>query len=212
MIQTCGIADPERFTILEGARSWRGADQEWYADEWQRKAGCGPTCAAMLLSYLAHSQGAFQALYPALRWERAPFLALMDEVWKHVTPGRMGVNSLFLFTRGLKSFAKEKGLELPIRALDIPPLRAARPTVDQCAAFLRSALSADSPVAFLNLSAGKVKGLESWHWVTVIGLEEHSEGPLLCTVLDGGKEKQLDFRLWFQTTRAGGGLVYVPNP
>ena len=83
---------------------------------------------------------------------------------------------------------------------------------DQCAAFLRSALEADSPVAWLNLHSGEAEGLDDWHWVTVIGLEEHSDGPLLCTVLDGGREITVDFRLWFRplagrrTRGAGGGL------
>ncbi|NCB63857.1 MAG: hypothetical protein EOM52_09665 [Clostridia bacterium] len=211
MERTYGITDPEILTICDGERSWRGADQEWYGEEWQRKAGCGPTCAATLLRYVAEKRGGWEALYPAASREQTDFLALMDEVWKHVTPGKMGVNTLHIFTRGIKAYAAEKGVKLPVRELDIPALKLARPTVDQCAAFLRTGLSSDSPVAFLNLSAGEVKELDSWHWVTIIALEEHSEGPLLCTILDGGKEITVDFRLWFRTTGRGGGLIYLPG-
>ena len=113
--------------------------------------------------------------------------------------------------RGLESYAREKGLELPIRELDVPALKSARPTVGQCAAFLRTALAADSPVAFLNLSHGLVKELDSWHWVTIVGLEQHGDGLMQTTILDGGREYAVDFRLWFQSTRAGGGLIYVPG-
>ena len=75
----------------------------------------------------------------------------------------------------------------------------------------RTALAADSPVAFLNLSHGLVKELDSWHWVTIVGLEQHGDGLMQTTILDGGREYAVDFRLWFQSTRAGGGLIYVPG-
>ena len=94
-----------------------------------------------------------------------------------------------------------------MRELDIPRLRLARPTMDQCAAFVRSALSADQPVAWLNLHSGAVEALDDWHWVTIVALEERRDGTELCTVLDGGKEYTADLRLWFQTTRLGGGLA-----
>lgn len=205
------IIDPERLTLRDADRTWRGADQEWYGEELQRKAGCGPTCAATLLCYLALSRPQWRALYPAQSCGQKEFLALMNEVWNHVTPGRMGVNTNFLFTKGVKSYGAEKGLKLPVRELDIPMLKMARPSIDQCAAFLRAGLTADCPVAFLNLSAGAVEGLDDWHWVTIVAMEEHSSGPLLCTILDGGRELTVDFRLWFNTTKRGGGLVYLPQ-
>lgn len=212
MERTYSITAPELLTLREGERVWRGADQEWYGEELQRKAGCGPTCASTLFYYLSFTRPQWKRLYRAQTRERKDFLALMNEVWNHVTPGRMGVNTNYLFTKGVRSYGEEKGLKLPVRELDIPALKLARPTVDQCAAFLRAGLGADCPVAFLNLSAGEVEGLDDWHWVTIVALEEHSEGPMLCTVLDGGKELTVDFRLWFQTTTRGGGLVYLPRP
>lgn len=209
MEHTYAIGSPELFTIVDGDRAWRGADQEWYEDGWQRKAGCGPTTASHLVSYLAEVRPGWTSLYPSHSRRKDDFLALMKEMWTFVTPGRMGVNTLHAFTRGIEGYAREKGVELPVRGLDIPAMKAARPSVDQCAAFLRTAISADSPVAFLNLSHGQVQELESWHWVTVVGVEEHEDGQLLCTILDAGRELTIDFRLWFQTTRAGGGLIYI---
>ena len=136
----------------------------------------------------------------------------MDELWAHVTPGKKGVNTLHLFTKGFVGFAAQKGVQISLRTLDIPRFKLARPTVDQCAAFLRSALEADSPVAWLNLHSGEAEGLDDWHWVTVIGLEEHSDGPLLCTVLDGGREITVDFRLWFRTTKLSRDAGVVGGP
>ena len=204
-----GLSRPELLTITEGGRTWRGADQLWYADEWQQKAGCGPTTAALMASYLAQTRPSCAPLCPSGSWEKADFTALMEELWQHVTPGKHGVNAPRLFSKGLRSFGASKEVELPLRELDIPRFKLARPTVDQCAAFLRSALSADAPVAWLNLHHGEVEHLDDWHWVTIIALEERSDGTLLCTYLDSGRERTADFRLWFQTTKLGGGLVSV---
>ena len=33
-----------------------GADQDWFPDLWQQRAGCGPTAAAVILSYLARTR------------------------------------------------------------------------------------------------------------------------------------------------------------
>lgn len=207
MENTYSLSRPELLTVTEGERTWRGADQLWYPEEWQRKAGCGPTAASLMVSYLAQIRASCASLYPSGSWERGDVLGLMEEVWRFVTPGKKGVNTTRIFTKGLSAFAREKGVDLPVRDLDVPRLKLARPTVDQCAAFLRSSLSADLPVAWLNLHSGEADGLDDWHWVTVVALEEHSEGPLLCTILDSGKELTVDFRLWFQTTKLGGGLV-----
>lgn len=211
MVRTYALTRPELLDVTDEGQIFHGGDQEWYPEEWQRKAGCGPTAAASMVSYLAQTRPEYRALYPSGSWEKTDFLALMEEVWKHVTPGKRGVNTPHIFTKGLTEFAKEKKVSLPCRDLDVPRFKIARPTVDQCAAFLQAGLEQDSPVAWLNLHNGDVLGLDSWHWVVVISMELHSEGPILCTYLDGGKEKTADFRLWFHSTKAGGGLVYLPR-
>lgn len=212
MVQTHTLSRPELLDVTDQGRTFHGGDQAWYAEEWQRRAGCAPTTAAIMVRYLAQTREACRPLYPSDSWTKPDFLALMEELWSHITPGRHGVNTLYLFTKGLNAFTAEKGLTLPpIQELDISRFRIARPTVDQCAAFLRAGLEQDCPVAWLNLHNGKVPGLDSWHWVAVTGLELHSDGPILCTYLDGGQIKTADFRLWFQGTRRGGGLIYLPR-
>ena len=41
-------------------------------------------------------------------------------------------------------------------------------------------------------------------------MEEQINGQALCITLDGVRERTIDFRLWYQTSRGGGGLVYLP--
>ncbi len=43
----------------------------------------------------------------------------------------------------------------------------------------------------------------------IIAMEERPGGPAICTILDGGKERKIDFRLWYQTSHTGGGLLYI---
>ena len=45
------LTHTERLTITgPQGETYQGGDQEWYRDLWQRRAGCGPTTAAALLS------------------------------------------------------------------------------------------------------------------------------------------------------------------
>lgn len=210
MGETFQITRPELMTIELGeGKTCRGANQDWYGDDWQRRAGCGPTTASMLLYYLAATRPELHALYPSGSRDQKDFLALMEKVWGHVTPGKLGVNSLHMFTSGITSYARERQCTLHIRELDIPRFHLARPSFSQCAAFLRTGLSQDCPIAFLNFSHGLVPHLESWHWVPIITMEERHGGRVICTILDDGREREIDFRLWYQTSRTGGGLIYV---
>ena len=43
------------------------------------------------------------------------------------------------------------------------------------------------------------------------GIDFSNLAGILNNILDGGREYAVDFRLWFQSTRAGGGLIYVPG-
>lgn len=211
MAQIYSITQLELLRLTDGKYTWQGADQGWYQKAWRRRAGCGTTTAAHLLSYLSEVRPGLEDLYPIHSREKDEFLSFMNELWDYVTPGRMGLNTLNKFTGGITDYTRKKDVELSFCKLNISPIKEARPTANQCAAFLRAAMEAGSPVAFLNLSSGAVKGLDSWHWVTIIAVEEQHSGSIVCTALDGGgHELTMDFQLWLMTSRLGGGLVYVP--
>ncbi len=186
----------------------RGANQEWYGDPWQRRAGCGPTTAATLLSYLAAAHPALAPLAPeGLGHDAAAFRPYMEAVWKNVTPTMRGLNSLALFTDGSLAFARERGVPIETHALAIPGKNEAiRPSLEDCRRFMEKALSKDCPLAFLNFSNGALTNLDSWHWVPLIAAWEEGES-LRCAILDDGKEKVIDFSLWYLSSKLGGGLV-----
>lgn len=192
--------------------SFRGGDQEWYRDDWQRRAGCGPTTAALCLAYLGRTAPSLQALSPKLPLTVEHFLTYMEEVWHFVTPTHRGLDSLEGFGRGCQSFAQSRGTVLSWSALAVPGLEEeSRPSQARCAAFLRAALRHDTPVGFLNFSNGAVEELDSWHWVPLIWLEETGK-TLTCGILDAGREYPIDLSLWLRTTRRGGGFVTLFSP
>ena len=201
----CTILGPQ-------GESFRGGDQAWYRDDWQRRAGCGPTTAALCLSYLGRTSPILQALAPQLPQTVETFLSYMEEVWQFVTPTQRGLDSLERFGVGCQAFAQSRGCPLSWSSLAVPGLTEDhRPTQAQCAAFLKHSLERDTPVGFLNFSNGAVEELDSWHWVPLIWLEEMGD-TLTCGILDAGREFSIDLSLWLRTTRLGGGFVTLFSP
>ncbi len=208
------LSRPDRFTLtLADGTLCRGADQDWYRDVWQRRAGCGPTTAAMILDYLSLVHPALSALSPDGERTAEDFLPFMEAVWPYVTPGTMGLDKPESFVLGCRSFALSRGAVLDGRILPIPRKgKGPRPDLAQVRTFLVWALDKDSPVAFLNWSNGDLHNLDSWHWVPLIACRGEDEA-LTVTALDGGEEKELDLALWLETSFLGGALVRVfPDP
>ena len=203
------LTRPEVLTLIgPGGESYRGGDQEWYPDLWQRRAGCGPTTAAALLAYLSQTRPALAPLRPLAGGTRTGFAQYMQALWPYVTPGARGLDKPESLVLGCRSFALSRGCRLEGEILKIPRRREDRPTPAACRNFLLRALDNDCPVAFLNYSNGSLPNLDSWHWVPLIALTEGEE-VLLCTVLDEGEEKVIDLALWLETTLLGGALAAV---
>ena len=161
-----------------------GADQDWFPDLWQQRAGCGPTAAAVILSYLARTRPELAPLYPEGAMDRASF------------------NRPEQMAEGMASFAAARGLTLTPGLFVFPSARTKRPPYEQVEAFVRRALERDCPVAFLNLHNGRVKELDYWHWVTITALEDTT-----AVILDSGSALRIDLRLWYETTKRRGGFV-----
>jgi hypothetical protein len=183
-----------------------GFDQEWFCSPWQRMAGCGPTVAATLLHYLSCTRGAPMGGCVSCKGDR---LKLMENVWRHVTPGMGGVHKLSQFTQGALDFAGEYSFAFDCITLSIPRKKETRPDLAGMVSFIADGLAQDCPVAFLNLSNGKVENLDEWHWVTIVCLETcGSPADAHVTIYDEGKIKTVDLNCWQDKIRAGGGFTY----
>ncbi len=199
------LPHPEYFTVTGADGTlWRGGDQDWFPTSWQRRAGCGPTAAAVMTAYLAQADPDMAPLFPRCEMDQTGFTAHMCRVWNYVTPGPHGLNRPALFAQGLEDYGGACGVPLRIRLLELPARRALRPDWAAWSGFVRAALERGRPVAFLNLSNGRVKELDYWHWVTITGLEGES-----AVILDSGREFPIDFARWLATTTRRAGLVSV---
>ncbi len=200
MPQILKLEHPEYLQIPDGSGSWYyGADQEWYPQTWQKRAGCGPTTASHLVLYnmdKAQSRSVVSG--------QQSMVALMQDVWQCVTPTLMGVHLVSQFTDGLSKYLHTQNLNNTIVSLPIPKNRSKRPSFEEIEQFLSESLGQDQPVAFLNLHHGDVANLDSWHWVTIVGWDEEKKH---VQVYDAGKEWMIDLHLWYTTTVRAGGFA-----
>lgn len=201
------IHNPEYLHIHDKDGSFAyGSDQEWYPTLWQRRAGCGPTTASNIVLYFLQKQNP-RTMY------REDALVVMQEMWKLVTPGIMGVHLTSQFTRGVDAYLPSLPMALAAKELKIPKAKGQRPSLASVADFLAASFTADCPVAFLNLSKGSLTNLYEWHWVTIVGMEQDREGGrVLATLYDDSQIWEIDLGLWLETTSRGGGFVsYQPS-
>ena len=203
------ILFPEAMCLVDpasGQVSW-GANQEWYGDLWQRKAGCRPTAAASLLFYQKQKQRLMHR-QPLLS-SRQNLLDQMNELWNYITPGHGGVNRVSMFTEGLEKYRAEVKENFEVQALEVAEDPAQRPQWTAVSQFLEEALKRDEPAAFLNLCAGEEKRIDDWHWVMISALDPQTG---VITFFDESQIKEADLSLWLRTTTKRGGFVTLRWP
>ena len=126
----------------------------------------------------------------------------MCRVWEFVTPRSHGLNRPEYMVEDMAAYGEACGAPLSPTLFAFPSARTKRPPWEQLRSFVEESLSADCPVAFLNLDNGKIKDLDRWHWVTIVGLEGD-----MVTVVDNGRIFTMDLKLWYSTTKTRGGFV-----
>ncbi|MDR2089853.1 MAG: hypothetical protein LBP73_10945 [Clostridiales Family XIII bacterium] len=198
------LSNLEYFDLIDahGGETVKGGDQDWYGSWWRRMSGCGPTTATNVILYLTNAR----TRAPEIRGKEE-FIRLMNRVWKHVTPGRGGVNSTAKLRQGIAGYAAAEGLRLRTEALDIADARADRPPLAHVAAFIQGGLARDLPVAFLNLHNGLELQLEKWHWVTITGLVCEADGAVRIEILDNCNLLSVNLGRWLSSAARGGGFV-----
>jgi len=200
----------ELFDILDERTSKTsfGGNQEWYSTEWSRRAGCGPTSAANTLAYLALIRPELQALYSFATRSRSNFTLHMEDVYRFVTPATMGLNRTEMYTEGVQSFAHSRGISLTPHVFGVTCNMARdRAPVTALSEFVMKGIDADCPIGFLNLTKGRVKNLQSWHWITITAAQIQ-DNSLIADASDEGLHRRFDLGLWYISTRLPGGLVY----
>jgi hypothetical protein len=169
-ITSYGIAHPEYLHIPSDGGTLYGCDQEWYKITWRRRAGCGPVAATNLLLYAAKKYS-LQSL-PYRNGTVSEAADAMNDVFPFVRPTIAGLNTVKLFVNGVRKLARHYGLRFSYSQMNIHTKAASRPSIRAVGDFIADGLRKDLPVAFLNLHAGDVTEVDSWHWVTIVGMRE----------------------------------------
>ncbi|GMA97681.1 hypothetical protein [Pelosinus sp. IPA-1] len=202
------VKHPEWLQIQSDNQTLYGYNQEWYKTSFQRTRGCGPTAAAMLLLYL--NRRVKEAL-PYQGHSIPAITKVLEDVWNFVTPGwLLGLNSTNKFCRGTEALLRHYRLAWQCQVLSIPMFRSSRPPLMKVVKFLEEGIASDCPIAFLNLHKGRENALESWHWIVLIALSYDKEQKrYIATCYDGGRLVTFDVAIWLETSKFGGGFVYM---
>lgn len=202
------IRHPEWLQLEEDKQKLYGYNQGWYTTSFQRTRGCGPTAAAMLLFYLNTRESAH---LPYQSHSISSIVNILEDVWRFITPGwLLGLSSTTKFCKGMEALFKHHKLNWHYCRLSITVATYKRASLSQVVKFLEEGIASDCPIAFLNLQKGQVTTLESWHWIVLIALShDEKANRYMATCYDGGYSITFDLGLWLETTRFGGGFVYI---
>jgi hypothetical protein len=209
------IKHPERLCVrMEDGSTSFGISQDWLPSRWMRRAGCGPCTASGIFFYLSRKDPALEPLCPfadpeAQTLTREQSVCLVSAVWKHLTPGNKGVNTVQMFLSGAMGYAHQSGVALTPMDMHIPGIASRYSPISEYVDFIQQGLEDDCPVAFLNLSNGAETNLDGWHWVTVVSLRrDPGDAKVLLEIADDTKKKTVDFKKWFGSTFLGGALAW----
>lgn len=202
------IKNPQWLQLDGDNQKLYGYNQEWYGTSFQRTRGCGPTAATMLLLYVNAREGQPLAYQGSTI---STITTVLEDVWTFITPNwLLGLHRTEIFCKGMKKLLGHYSLNWQCRELSISPFKYKRPSLLQVIKFLEEGIMSDCPIAFLNLHKGRGARLDSWHWIVLISLNyDKNQQCYLATCYDGGQIVTFDVALWLETTKLGGGFVYI---
>lgn len=204
---TIQLKHPDRLQLrsTDGAICY-GYNQDWYAREWQRKSGCGPTAATLLSGYVLQRDGYLPADARSVLAQRR---AAMEDVWPYVTPSHCcGLYKTRWFADGLQRYLDTLAPgAYGLQALPIYPFSLCRRPDKEIFQFIRRGIAADSPVAFLNRGRGSEQELSTWHWISIVTVDPTP--PYGITCYDNGSVTHFSLSQWLGSTVLGGGFCFI---
>ena len=138
-----------------------GGNQDWFADPWAVKAGCGSVLGSNLYAYYKGINTAF----------KSEFINIMEDLYRHMTPGKMGYPYFYKFAHAFVARMEKEGMQFKPRYLKKSK------SVQQSLDFVKKAIDSQNPVGVLILhhNAPEMKE-DNWHWVCITGYEETESG------------------------------------
>ena len=189
------INNIDLFKVKDNENTYYGFSQEWYKDEWQRRAGCGATAASSIINYY-NQKDKFKEV------GISDALKIMEELWNYLLPTEQGLNSIKLFYDGIKNYYDGKEVVIDYINVDIKN----KVSLEEIIKFIYKELSEDRPLAFLNLCNGEENNLDKWHWVVVVEMFEEN-GEYFLNIIDDKEIIKINLSLWYRTIKNDGGFI-----
>lgn len=195
----------ETFCIKdEKGNEYYGGNQKWFVGkDFVKDAACGATTCANILGYMSMHYEEYDAICNYDIHDKDDFTKFMKEIYPYVRPGFMGIMPGD-FVRGGVEFAETKGISLTSDLLTIPATNSKRPALEYMIKWISAAIEDDVPVAFLNLSSGRVKNLDGYHWVTIVAIDLDKR---TVKIVDNGKLLDVDIAKWLKKSTVGGAFI-----
>ena len=164
-----------------GQRIGYGGNQDWFLDDWAKKAGCASVLASHLYTYYLS----------ITQMSKSEFLEIMNQMFQRFTPGKMGYPFLYKFARTFCQMMQEKQVFLKPVYMKQPK------SYWQAMKFIEKSIDEGNPVSLLILSH-QAKELEddNWHWVCITGYKHSCDGEWIV-FSDCGIRREIDAHILF---------------
>ena len=212
-----GLKKPELLYVPdEQGSKFFGGNQYWYPKgDFVPGGACGATTASNILAYIlltrpellekAKNEGLDGLSKPPIKTSKADFIGFMKKVYRYFSPSIIGLHAPY-FLKGMQKLSEQYGFSMSAKKLSIPVRNMKRPPFSDVIKFIRAALEADIPVAYLILSTGGVQNLYKWHWVTIIGLDNKNKK---IRILDNTQASWVELDAWLEKSRLGGAFIRI---
>ena len=196
----------ETFRIKDADDNYYGGNQKWLVGkEFHKEAACGATTCANILAYLSYHYEGYDGICDFDISKKDEFTELMKAIYPYVKPGLVGIMPAD-YIKGAVEYSKDKGIELTSDLLTVPATQSKRPSFEYMSRWIAAAIEEDSPVAFLNLSSGRVKNLDGYHWVTIVAIDVEAG---MVKIVDNGRLLDVNIAKWLKRSTMGGAFVII---
>lgn len=151
--------------IEEEGNTYCGGNQEWYSQEWQRKAGCASVCGANIATYYWNKEN-----HQTQAFSKSDYVKRMLQLYKYMTPGMRGFPDPYKFLSRFLKYQNSKGYVCK------GSIYHDWNSCEQPKQYIIKALKNDNPVALLVLKhTAPIMKENNWHWMTIIEYDEQEE-------------------------------------
>lgn len=207
IIEEVYLSNHEDFVKINNL--YYGGLQKWlYMENLKSKfwadRSCGVTAAANALIHMGMYRKGLESIYRYPGLSRVEFTRFMVEIYEYVKPSIVGIPSLEKMSKGLKSFAKDKGVILDSKTLPMPK------DINSTINFIKEGLAIDSPVLMLTWNSN-IKNLQ-YHWVTITGLIKDTNHKNYVITSNWGDKEIFSLDRWLKEKNLHKGLIYFYQP